>query len=179
MSRFITAPFSSLNKRVVNLCSAWPFRDRCGEYRQEEKVFWQFSSGWAKGMVGDTNDIGHPQAKRDIAGFNEFATAHFQIDEGSSGSSLSALHIPCWVLPSSGVIKINTDASLTSKSSSGGLGFVLWNSYGAVLKAVSIPWSFQEVIVGEALAIREALRVAVAEGFDRITSEIDCEELVN
>ncbi|XP_043710111.1 serine/threonine-protein kinase ZRK1-like [Telopea speciosissima] len=83
-----------------------------------------------------------------------------------------------WQRPDPGFIKCNCDASLPLSDSFGGLGYVWRNSAGDPIKAVSLPYSFNDILVGEALVVRQSLVDLHAFGHMRVVIESDNSNLI-
>ncbi|XP_043710516.1 uncharacterized protein LOC122659473 [Telopea speciosissima] len=66
-----------------------------------------------------------------------------------------------WIVPPTGITKINYDAALPQDNAKGGLGLVLRDH------------------AGELLAVRAALRLALELGLKQVQVESDCREAVN
>ncbi|KAJ4958594.1 hypothetical protein NE237_025705 [Protea cynaroides] len=83
-----------------------------------------------------------------------------------------------WIPPPSDYIKINTDASPTSNSSTYGLGFIFRDHNGTGIKAASISKHFESVKVGEALATRAAVVSMLEDGISNIHLQSDKLEII-
>ncbi|XP_043687631.1 uncharacterized protein LOC122638846 [Telopea speciosissima] len=83
-----------------------------------------------------------------------------------------------WHPPPRGVLKINNDASLGTGKKAGGLGFVLHNSRGECLRAVSKLAQFHTAIIEEALAMRDVVLYALGNCVEKIVVESDSLDLV-
>ncbi|XP_048493290.1 uncharacterized protein LOC125493810 [Beta vulgaris subsp. vulgaris] len=79
-----------------------------------------------------------------------------------------------WQAPGAGRLKLNTDAAFRENDKLG-MGAVLRDECGDVLVAVCNSWHGRcEVEVGEAMAVREGIRVAMEAGFHGFIVETDC-----
>ncbi|KAJ4966804.1 hypothetical protein NE237_018653 [Protea cynaroides] len=80
---------------------------------------------------------------------------------------------PRWSPPPTAWVKLHVDAAVSENSNGHGLGFIIRDSVGVSLTAVSQKMSFPFVVVGEAMAIHEAFREAFTLGFTNIVVESD------
>ncbi|XP_043702580.1 uncharacterized protein LOC122652786 [Telopea speciosissima] len=78
-----------------------------------------------------------------------------------------------WLPPLPGSFKLNCDVSLDPGTKRSGVGFVIRDHVSRCCIAVSNPTPFNEILVGEAMAIREGLLEAISEGTLSITVESD------
>ncbi|KAJ4956935.1 hypothetical protein NE237_013718 [Protea cynaroides] len=86
---------------------------------------------------------------------------------------------PRWSPRLTSCVKLNVDVEAIEDPYAHGLGFILRDSVGVQLRAVSQKVSFPSVAVGEVMAIREGLREAITLGFTNILVEFDSLEVVN
>ncbi|OMO72479.1 hypothetical protein COLO4_27602 [Corchorus olitorius] len=84
-----------------------------------------------------------------------------------------------WQKPPDDWLKINSDGSFCPKSKAAGIGIVVRDSIGRVLDAISAKVKASDVLTVEALALREAVKLAVAKGFHKVCFESDSSILVN
>ncbi|XP_043717963.1 uncharacterized protein LOC122665896 [Telopea speciosissima] len=96
--------------------------------------------------------------------------------EASSKSELSqaSARVPThsiWSPPLLGAFKLNCDASFDPGLKRSGIGFVIRDHLGRSCIAISNPTTFSDILVGEAMAIREGLLEAISEGTLSITVE--------
>ncbi|KAJ4972058.1 hypothetical protein NE237_005157 [Protea cynaroides] len=74
---------------------------------------------------------------------------------------------------------INTDACFLEDTQKGGIGF-RWVLYGDQLsKVVSREWTFRSAFEGKALAIREAMLLALEEVYDLLMVKLDGNKLID
>lgn len=100
------------------------------------------------------------------------ATPHPSISTGlNSGSSL-------WRPPRSNFIKINTDAQFDPNSGHGFSGIVCRDEYGRLISGVTSQIYASSAFVVEALALREAISLAVTLNLPSVVVESDCQELI-
>ncbi|CAN1129696.1 Putative ribonuclease H protein At1g65750 [Linum perenne] len=94
------------------------------------------------------------------------------------GGVQQRLLCPKWHAPPAGVVKCNSDFGMFAAESSMGMGMVIRDSQGAVLKYKMWhgrgAWEPRE---GEAAALVSAMRWLVEEGFDTVIFEVDAEEV--
>lgn len=96
---------------------------------------------------------------------------------GSSSKISNNDNLIKWTPPSHPFVKINFDGSV--HGSSGATGFVIRDANGSSLFAASNSIGPSDVLVSEALALREALCHALAGGFDHIHVEGDSKILID
>ncbi|OEL33561.1 hypothetical protein BAE44_0005421 [Dichanthelium oligosanthes] len=79
-----------------------------------------------------------------------------------------------WEAPQEGWIKLNSDGSFDTESSSGAGGWELRNCNGLVLAAAARPYeSLPDALTAEALAARDGLLLAREQGHNKIILEVD------
>ncbi|XP_043700207.1 uncharacterized protein LOC122650909 [Telopea speciosissima] len=83
-----------------------------------------------------------------------------------------------WSKPPPGYFKVNCDTSFLQHNASGGLGYIIRDSLGRVIAAVSQPSQFTSPLQGEALAPRTVLLEAISETLDRVHVESDNRDLI-
>uniref|UniRef100_A0A803LJ02 RNase H type-1 domain-containing protein n=1 Tax=Chenopodium quinoa TaxID=63459 RepID=A0A803LJ02_CHEQI len=106
----------------------------------------------------------------------------YTIEKANTASStpvhLSSAVSNKWKAPSVGFYKLNSDVARFSNDDMTGLGGVIRDSVGEVMAATY--WCIKgcyEVDVGEALAARHGLSIAIEAGLNRITLETDSMKL--
>ncbi|XP_043725825.1 uncharacterized protein LOC122672410 [Telopea speciosissima] len=78
-----------------------------------------------------------------------------------------------WFPSLPGAYKLNCDASFDPGSKSSGVGFLVRDHLDKSFIAISNPVTSNDILIGEALAIREGLLEAISEGTLSITVESD------
>ncbi|XP_043687639.1 uncharacterized protein LOC122638854 [Telopea speciosissima] len=109
--------------------------------------------------------------------FKDFAEINLQ-KNGTTTNQPPQPRSSVWHPPPRGVSKINSNASLGTGKKAGGLGFVLRNSHGDCLRAVSKPAQFHTAIIREALAMRDAVLYALGDCVEKVVVESDSLDLV-
>jgi ribonuclease HI len=85
-----------------------------------------------------------------------------------------------WLPPAAGFLKINTDASFMDDTLSGSTGLVIRNHQGNLVYAQAIWYEHAASARSvEALAIRDAIRLATDKSYNQIIVESDSTEAVN
>ncbi|KAF7815391.1 reverse transcriptase [Senna tora] len=84
-----------------------------------------------------------------------------------------------WAPPVSGFFKANVDGAFNPKDLRAGLGVIFRDFEGVVLDGCSIPVFASSCLMVEALAVRQAVRMARDLELDNVVIESDCADLVN
>ncbi|XP_043700300.1 uncharacterized protein LOC122651022 [Telopea speciosissima] len=72
--------------------------------------------------------------------------------------------VSTWTAPPLGSFKLNCDVSWNPRNNRSGLGFLIQNHLSETQVAISIPSMFNDILVGEEMAIRDGLLEALSEG---------------
>ncbi|XP_027155242.1 uncharacterized protein LOC113755435 [Coffea eugenioides] len=84
-----------------------------------------------------------------------------------------------WRPPDAGVVKINTDAAIPTKSAGAGLGMIARDSYGNIVQARGIrKYSRSGAELEKADALRQGLLMAREIGWRRIEMQTDCKAAI-
>ncbi|KAJ4971900.1 hypothetical protein NE237_004999 [Protea cynaroides] len=84
-----------------------------------------------------------------------------------------------WIPPKSGCTKLNTDVSFSDEHNTGCVGFIFRDVNGSPLLAASGNILASSLLLGEALAAREGLHAALANGFFNLEVESDSAMLIS
>jgi len=76
-----------------------------------------------------------------------------------------------WYPPLPGFVKLNFDGSLINSSAAG--GFIIRDWTGKLVKACATYYGNTSILVAEARALRDGLRLAIQAGFNNIVIEGD------
>ena len=90
---------------------------------------------------------------------------------GPSSSPTPSIHLVRWHPPSLGFIKFNFDGSLINSSAAG--GFIIRDWTSKLVKAGAHFYGNTSILVAEARALRDGLRLAIQAGFKQIAIERD------
>ena len=90
---------------------------------------------------------------------------------GSSSSPGTPSHLVRWYPPPPGFVKLNFDGSLINSSAAG--GFIIRDWTGRLIKAGATYYGDTSILVAEARALRDGLRLAIQAGFTNIIIEGD------
>ncbi|XP_021767815.1 uncharacterized protein LOC110732205 [Chenopodium quinoa] len=123
-----------------------------------------FAAWWGKKK--DMMDVIH----RAVSMVGEFEDANAE----KCKRSISAETLECcWKVPSSGIIKVNSDAAIFNTNQVG-LGGVIRDEIRDVVVATCVQLAGRfEVEVAEAMAMRHAMKIAMESGFLKICLETD------
>ena len=77
----------------------------------------------------------------------------------SSSSPTTSIHLVKRYPPPQGFVKLNFDGSLINSSAAG--GFIIWDWTGRLVKADATCYSDTSILVAEAIALRDGLRLAI------------------
>ncbi|OMO68711.1 hypothetical protein COLO4_29467 [Corchorus olitorius] len=75
-------------------------------------------------------------------------------------------------------MKINSDGSFSKATKVAGIGIVIRDSDGRVVDVFAIKVKAPDALTAEALALREAVKIAVNNGFDKVCFESNSSLLV-
>ena len=90
---------------------------------------------------------------------------------GSSSSPTTSTHLVRWYPPLLGFVKLNFDGSLINSSVAG--GFILWDWTRRLIKARATYYGDTSILVTEARALRDGLRIAIQASFNNVAIEGD------
>ncbi|KAJ4955772.1 hypothetical protein NE237_012555 [Protea cynaroides] len=105
----------------------------------------------------------------------EYGSLH---QNGHAGSSTADGNRILWCPPPSGYFKINTGAALCPRTKKSGTGFIFRDTAGQCLLTASQLVPFLSSTLGEALAVRASVYVALSYGMDNLIVESDNLEVV-
>ncbi|OMO54222.1 hypothetical protein COLO4_36554 [Corchorus olitorius] len=114
--------------------------------------------------------------------WNQTLNDLLEFEEGTTNKNLNIVNPPMeqatWQPPPHEVVKLNCDASFSTRDKHAGISVVCRNSNGALIGGASALVKAITADVAEAMAVRLACSVALKEGWDNITIESDTKELV-
>jgi len=90
---------------------------------------------------------------------------------GSSSSPTTSNHLVRWHPPPPGFVKLNFDGYLVNSSAAG--GFIVRDWTGKLIKAGATYYGDTPILVAEARALRDGLRLMIQAGFNNIVIEGD------
>ena len=101
------------------------------------------------------------------------------ICSGTEAQQIGAEVRGCWSRPPAGCLKVNTDVAFLESTRTGSTGAVLRDDRGGVLAAATHAYSnVANVLMAEAMAVRDGVLLAIEQGEMRVILETDNATLV-